>query len=384
MRKFVLVLISCIIGLLLGELLLKLFFPLEVKVNHQKIFCRYDSLLGWIKVPNYVGYHTTEEYNVKESFNSKGLRGNEYTYVKGANEKRILIFGDSFAEAYMVEFEDMFSEILKRILNNADSSGIKYYEVINFGTGGYSTDQEVLYFKSEGIKYNPDIVVLMFCVNDVWYNNQKEYWRGYKPMYELADGRLVLTNVPVPLPDSDEPALYTKLKDWLEDNSEIYKRICIVKDMITLALREEENKIPGDFLIYTKNPDKEVKYSWDLTEAIISDLKSACDSVGSDLIIFYVPSKEAIYDNIWQEIISTYKMTDDEYSVDQPLIRLDTICRRLGIHFIDPTREFAQEADKLTAENKLIYYKTDRHLNDIGNRLAGEIIARYIQNKDTE
>lgn len=380
MRKFVLVVCSCIIALLLGELLLKLFFPLEVKVNHHKIFCRYDSLLGWIKVPNYVGYHTTEEYNVKESFNSKGLRGDEYTYAKGENEKRILIFGDSFAEAYMVDFEDMFSEVLKKILNNTDSSGNEYYEVINFGTGGYSTDQEVLYFKSEGVKYNPDIVVLMFCVNDVWYNNQKEYWRGHKPMYELIDGRLVLTNVPVPLPDSDEPAVYTKLKDWAEVHSEIYKRTCIVKDMITLAFGEEEEKIPGDFLIYIKNPDEEVKYAWDLTEAIISDLKTACDSAGSDLIIFYVPSKEAIYDYTWQEIKSSYMMTDDEYSVDQPLIRLGMICKKLGIDFIDPTRDFALEAGKLNKENKLIYYKTDRHLNDIGNLLVGEIIARYIQN----
>ncbi len=376
MKKFVLVVVSSIITLLVGELLLRLFFPLEVKVNHQKIFCRYDSLLGWIKVPDYQGLHATEEYNIKESFNSKGLRGNEYSYSKGENEIRILVFGDSFTEGYMVDFEDMFSEVLKRILNNTDSSGSKYYEVINLGTGGYSTDQEVLYFKSEGIKYHPDKVILVFCVNDVWYNTQKDYWRGNKPAYELTDGKLSLTNVPVPVQEPDEPAIYTRIKDWSAKNCEIYKRTCIVKDKITLAL-------PGDFLIYSKYPDNELKYAWDLTEAIISDLKSACDSVNSELIIFYIPSKEAIYHDTWQEIKSTYMMTDDEYSLDEPLIRLGSICRKMGINFIDPTQNLKHEAEILRNENKRIYYKIDRHLNNIGNKLVGEILARYIQNRDS-
>ena len=378
MRKFILVVVSCIIALLLGELLLKLFFPLEVKVNHNKIFCQYDSLLGWIKVPDYEGYHRTEEYNIKESFNSKGLRGDEYEYSKGENETRILVFGDSFTEGYMVDFEDMFSEVLKRILNNEDPSGNNYFEVINFGTGGYSTDQEVLYFKSEGVKYNPDKVILVFCVNDVWYNTRKEYWRGNKPLYELSDGKLTLTNVPVPIQEPDEPALYTKIKEWSARNSEIYKRACIVKDKITLAFRDDDNKIPGDFVIYAKNPDDKLKYAWDLTEAIISDLKNTCDSINSELIVFYLPSKEAIYYDTWQDIKTTYMMADDEYSVEEPLNRLGLICRKHGINFIDPTTEMKSEAKKLKEKNLRIYYKTDRHLNVHGNRLVGEIIAHYI------
>ncbi len=380
MKKFILIIVSSIFALLLGELMLKLFFPLTVKNDHHKIFCQYDSLLGWIKIPNYEGFHITEEYKVKESFNSKGLRGNEYNYNKAGKESRILIFGDSFAEAYMVDFKDMFSEVLKRRLNDADSSGQKFYEVINFGTGGYSTDQEVLYFKSEGVKYNPDIVILMFCVNDVWYNNQKEYWRGYKPMYELIDGRLFLTNVPVPVREPDEPAIYTRIKDWAAKHSEIYKRTCIVKDKITIAFRGDENRIPGDFLIYSKNPDNDVRHAWDVTEAIVSELKIICDSVNSDLIVFYIPSKEAIYNNIWQGLKIGYNMADDEYSVTLPAVKLGIICKKLGIKFIDPTQKLKIEADILLKnENTYIYYKIDSHLNKVGHQLIGEILTLYIQ-----
>jgi hypothetical protein len=284
----------------------------------------------------------------------------------------------------MVNFKDMFSEVLKRHLNDKDSSGQKLYEVINFGTGGYSTDQELLCFKSEGVKYNPDIVILMFCANDVWYNNQKEYWRGYKPMYECIDGRLFLTNVPVPVKDSHEPVVYTRIKEWAANHSEIYKRTCIVKDKITIALRGDENGIPGDFLVYLKNPDNNVKHAWDITEALISELKIICDSVNSDLIVFYIPPFEGIYDNIWQELKSGYNMADDEYSVTMPAVKLAMICKKLGINFIDPTQKLKLKADILLKnENAYIYYKVDKHLNKIGNQLVGGILALYIQKSDS-
>jgi hypothetical protein len=100
MKKLILVIVSSIFALLLGELVLKLFFPLAVKTDHNKIFCQYDSLLGWTKIPNYEGFHITEEYKVKESFNSKGLRGSEYNYNKTGKEKRILIFGFIYRSIY--------------------------------------------------------------------------------------------------------------------------------------------------------------------------------------------------------------------------------------------------------------------------------------------
>ncbi len=380
MKKLILIFVSSILTLLLGELLLKSFFPLNVKNNHHKIFCRYDPLLGWKKNSDFEGFHITEEYTVKEKLNSRGLRGGEYEYAKKENEKRILIFGDSFAEAYMVDFKDMFSEVLKRDLNRRNTAGNEYYEVINFGTGGYSTDQELLYFKTEGVGYYPDITVLMFCVNDVWYNNQTVYWRGYKPMYELAGGKPVLTNVPVPLLKKNEPLIYTRIKAWADKHSQIYKRTCIVKDKITLALRKEDKKIPGDFVVYAKEPDSTLQHAWDVTEAIISDLKSTCDSVKSELIVFYVPSKEVIYDSTWQEIITSYTMSDEDFSVDYPGIRLGMICNRLGINFIDPTQILRLKAEILKNENNRIYFKIDRHLNKTGNKMIGEILAGNILN----
>lgn len=198
---------------------------LTEKRQHNRLFVEYDSLLGWRKIPGKKGKFVTEEYEIVESFNSKGIRGPEYSYEKEGGEYRILVLGDSFAEGYSVEFDDLFSEVLKNRLNeNADF----YYQVINTGTGGYSTDQELLFFQHEGKKYHPDLTVLLFCINDVLVNTRDTYWRGNKPLFKLEEETLRLTNVPVPRDTTSvqttpvalavRGSIFAQIKDGLKTN----------------------------------------------------------------------------------------------------------------------------------------------------------------------
>src|SRR5262249_28108666 len=154
---------------------------------------QFDALLGWRKKPGVTDTLVTSEYRIVEATNSRGLRGPEYSIEKPKGTRRILLLGDSFAEGYTVDFRDLCSQVLQRALNQA---GAGQFEVINAGTAGYSTDQELLYYVNEGRNYRPDITVVLFYVNDVWYNDQSRYWRGFKPRYVGRGGELQLTNVP--------------------------------------------------------------------------------------------------------------------------------------------------------------------------------------------
>ena len=101
-------------------------------------------------------------------------------------------------------------------------------EVINAGTGGYSTDQELLWFTTEGIKYRPDLTVLLVCYNDVLFNAVDRYWRGYKPLFRIDGDTLKLTNVPVPppLPAAQQPTSQAPSAErWLYRSSYIYRSV---------------------------------------------------------------------------------------------------------------------------------------------------------------
>ena len=56
----------------------------------------------------------------------------------------------------------------------------------------------MLLFRLEARKYSPDLTVLLFFDNDVWFNTQRDEYRSQKPVFELREGALELTNVPVP------------------------------------------------------------------------------------------------------------------------------------------------------------------------------------------
>ncbi len=374
--------------------------PWDVKqMNHQKIFCEYDSLLGWRKIPNFSGFHVQPEYKVLENFNSKGLRGPEYSYEKRDNEYRVLILGDSFAEGYTVEFNQLFSEVLKSLLN--ENSHQEYYEVINSGTGGYSTDQELLFFQTEGKKYDPDLTILLFTDNDPWYNNQPKYTHGYKPLFKLIDGKLTLTNVPTPKPDTTHSqhanvasrnTLFRRTKDWLNYNSYLYTtirgriensyRLFALAKKLGLTEPDRSLEIPALYGVYLKKYNNAIRRAWETTESIINTLKEETDSSGSDLLIFYVPSRASIYPDYRSGTERKYRLSEKDWDIELVGRQLSEICKRNDIDLINTTHRFKTEAEQLNKSGKRLYYVIDGHWNVNGHRLAGRILAEYIEERN--
>jgi hypothetical protein len=103
---------------------------------------------------------------VDVKINSEGLRDNEYSLAKPPGTYRIMMLGDSTTFGWGVSLEDTAAKILERKLNNGRSTGNKKFEVINAGVGNYDTVQEVTYYATRGRAFRPDLVVLVFFIND--------------------------------------------------------------------------------------------------------------------------------------------------------------------------------------------------------------------------
>jgi hypothetical protein len=144
-------------------------FPITILELGLRPFCTFvhkdasifqkDDVLGWRLRPNSKAFR---EALIK--VNAKGIRGPERAFEKSGETNRVLFLGDSITYGLRLNYSQCIPHKVEMALNEKSDFPI---ECINTGVPGYSTWQEFLYYQHEGYKYQPDIVVLSFCLNDV-------------------------------------------------------------------------------------------------------------------------------------------------------------------------------------------------------------------------
>ena len=108
-----------------------------------------------------------EWQGIPVDINSHGLRGPETTYEKPPATFRILNLGDSVVMGWGVREEDTYGQQLEQLLNEEGSGDLRY-EVINAGVPGWNLDNALAYLQAEGLKYEPDLILLDLTIaNDI-------------------------------------------------------------------------------------------------------------------------------------------------------------------------------------------------------------------------
>jgi hypothetical protein len=98
--------------------------------------------------------------------NSQRFRDFEYPQAKGPGVFRILVAGDSFTFGKGVAFDDSYPKRLERALNYFGDPGRTVYQVLNAGVSQRSTPEELELARSRAEIFNPDLIILGYCLND--------------------------------------------------------------------------------------------------------------------------------------------------------------------------------------------------------------------------
>jgi hypothetical protein len=355
-----------------------------IKTNHQRLFVEYDPERGWHNIPNAVGDYVSSEYRIHLVYNAHGIRGPERSYEKPADVYRIVILGDSFIDGYSVAQEHRVTEQLEQLLNAAQTT--KRVEVIALGTAGYSTDQELIWLQTEGMRYHPDLVILMFYFNDVLYNAQGKYWRGAKPLFVQEGETLKLTNVPVPdlvshrkTPSS---SLIAKMKDWCREHVKLYALVRYVLTQTSLAPEAKKSNgngagVPRELAVYKKEVSSDLVHAWRMTELLIREMYNTATANGVRFLAFHIPILYSIYPHEWEAFTARYHLAANDWDLNLVPQRFLAICQET-VPCLDPTARFLDAARAQAAENQRLYYHYDLHWNANGHALAAHILAEYV------
>lgn len=147
--------------------------------SDQYTMYRFDATLGWRPLPNHRSFLKRDEFTTEIQSNSFGWRDREHSHTRTPGVKRIAVIGDSFTWGLGVASEDRFTEQLDRL--NGPSA-----EILNFGVSGYGPVQHLLIL-DEILAFNPDEVIIQFCLSNDYADNTQSKRYGYFKPYGILD-----------------------------------------------------------------------------------------------------------------------------------------------------------------------------------------------------
>jgi hypothetical protein len=154
---------------------------------------RFDADLGWSLEPGYI-YPEDEGAGMVNRGGFHAAR--DYELDAPAGVTRIGAFGDSYTYSGGDYFHT-WTHVLEGSRPNL--------EVLNFGVGGYGTDQAYLRYRRDGVAYKPDIVLIGLMLENALRNVSvyrpayyHDSFTGFKPRF-LIDDSEALSVAPCPV-----------------------------------------------------------------------------------------------------------------------------------------------------------------------------------------
>ena len=124
-----------------------------------------DPILHFKHRPGVVRTWGEEFGNKPIRINSHGFHDDEFPLRKPAGELRGVVIGDSVVMGHGVTASEAFPNRLERLFAER-TTRYRSVQVINAGVQGYATSQYLEVLK-RSMKFSPDFVVVVFCMNDV-------------------------------------------------------------------------------------------------------------------------------------------------------------------------------------------------------------------------
>ena len=327
-----------------------------------------------VHVPNVDTEKKTSEYTARIHTNAQGFNGNDFEADKPDGTFRIATLGDSFTEAFQVNYDKNYSVLLEEKLNQK-RNGYFNYQVYNFGMSGTGTEMQLLTYKNYIRPYKPDLLVL-------------QYYAGN----DVTDD-LLLHNSPT------DAAVYQgvrlgKLRAFLSNKLQSprfiirrIERIRAIKEVLAkynisargAGFYDELGKYPFIYEIYNKSSETPFENAFNTNCETIKNLKAATNNDGVSLIFMIIPHRLELFPEDWQEIMTQYpKMKEEKWDLERPVVRAKQCLDEAEISYVDMYQNFK---DLLASGVPRMYYKLDDHFDAKGHNFVADYLVEAVLNK---
>lgn len=316
--------VGFLIAGLIAEAVLRGFFKDSIT-----LFPRYHTVAeyGEYRIrrhrPNAEFSHTSIDGRWDFQTNGKGLRmDRDLPYAKPAGTLRVLSLGDSHTNGYEVAQDETFSAVIEQSLGEAGVAA----EVINAGISGFGTAEQLVYLEQEGLRYQPDVVVVGFYGNDFQDNIKSG-------LFSLTDGKLSVNKTEhLPGVGIQDMIYDWAIIRWLSENSYFYSfGFNMAYEAAKAALAAaSQREVETEYAVQVAEVST---YESDLMSALIARLGEVCRENGIRLVIADIPqvSTDAIYSSIDENVRPAFNAAS-EYVLYAPELFADFASHPQDLH----------------------------------------------------
>ena len=166
LHNLCLLLVACLVGILLCEGSLRLFYPKYAPLAEARARFDIDTRRIWARNPNDRADHPHPDTGLRHALhhNNLGLRQHRnFSAADLATAINVGVFGDSFVENVGMDAPYSLTEPLDYLLNQSGGR----FNVLNFGVDGYGPGQSLLHY--EHFRYADALahVFYVYCKNDL-------------------------------------------------------------------------------------------------------------------------------------------------------------------------------------------------------------------------
>lgn len=376
--------LGLLVGLIAAELGVRYFLGRPYTNDNGDLWAC-DRLLGWRGKSQTSTPINTEGYVHKFVRNSAGMHDGEHALSKEKGVFRILVIGDSFVEARQVEERETSASILEATLNARAPAGVRY-EVISAGASAWAPAQELIYFRSEGQFYQPDLVLgFWYPANDLMdllpdHRMTFEGTNCYSPYFAICNGQFD------PEPWFSAPGLaptqascFAPKKAVASLLNRVYFNSRLYQHLEPLLMKYQPRvKYAFNFSPWLDRPDPTLAYAYQVTDGVYAELAGEARQAGAKTALVIVPLKEALYYELDQTSRLEIEAHYPELKGANPRLpnqKLMELMAARDILVLDLQPLFLAH---LKSGGGVLYGDVDSHWNRPGNQLVGELIARWL------
>jgi hypothetical protein len=310
---------------------------------HQKVVGETPGdLVHWL------GIHTDRRYKIDIEYDGNGFRND-----RDIAQAPVVVIGDSFVEAGLVQKSELLTSGLARLLQ---------VEVANLGQSGYGPQQELIALRRFGLSLQPKLVLWFFFEgNDLL--DVPRYERTVRSWDEIM-----------------------KERDSLKERSFTNNALLALAGLTTPKLRadsDEARKRSGRFM---RGPEESTIYfayagtplsqndltSLETVKGCLLQARELCESAGAELMLVYVPTKYRVYRDLCEFPDDGYGKT---WQLNDLPSRFEDWSKAQAIPYIDLTAPLKESASK----GELVYFSDDGHWNARGHEVVTRAIAGFLE-----